>query len=459
MRMPESNESVAAIWRRKIAAAALSSFLCIGLVAFFAAPTCAQDSITPEKQSESKQDQKTDDQEKTKRPKLFDEPMDFSKPPTIGKIDGPSAAEIRLGIEKGVQFMLKTQNKDGSWGSHVTRRDFEIYAPIPGAHHAFRMATTALGVSALLETQPDNSEVRRAVKEAQEYLFKNLPRLKRATADAIYNIWGHAYAIQALVRLKNWKATDEATRKKIDEYIREQMEMLKRYESVDGGWGYYDFRVGSRKPAADSTSFVNATVLVAFYEAQQVGIEPDKKIVKRAVDATIRQQKPDFTYLYGEYLRKMPMMGINRPGGSLGRTQACNVALRLWGDKKITDNVIKNWLYRLYLRNGWLSMGRKRPIPHESWMAVAGYFYYYGHYYAGLNLDVLKPEERGPYQQMLAKIMLKHQEPNGCWWDYTLYSYHQQYGTAFALMTLQRCLPRKDDDLTKQSSDSGKSKK
>jgi len=34
------------------------------------------------------------------------------------------------------------------------------------------------------------------------------------------------------------------------------------------------------------------------------------------------------------------------------------------------------------------------------------------------------------------------EEPNGCWWDYTLYSYHQQYGTAFTLMTMQRCLPK-----------------
>ncbi len=51
--------------------------------------------------------------------------------------------------------------------------------------------------------------------------------------------------------------------------------------------------------------------------------------------------------------------------------------------------MIKNWLYRLYVRNGWLDIGRKRPIPHEAWMQVAGYFYYYGHYYAALSLEQL----------------------------------------------------------------------
>jgi hypothetical protein len=138
------------------------------------------------------------------------------------------------------------------------------------------------------------------------------------------------------------------------------------------------------------------------------------------------------------------MRGINRPGGSLGRSQACNLALRLWGDPQITDNVLKAWLYRLYLRNGWLGIGRKRPIPHESWMQVAGYFYYYGHYYAGLCIDQLQPEDRAAYQQMLSEILSKYQEPNGCWWDYTLYSYHQQYGTAFAIMAMQRCLPTEE---------------
>jgi len=46
---------------------------------------------------------------------------------------------------------------------------------------------------------------------------------------------------------------------------------------------------------------------------------------------------------------------------------------------------------------------------------------------------------RAPYQSMLAKLMIDRQEKNGSWWDYPLYNYHQQYGTAFALMTLKQC--------------------
>jgi hypothetical protein len=84
-------------------------------------------------------------------------------------------------------------------------------------------------------------------------------------------------------------------------------------------------------------------------------------------------------------------------------------------------------------------MGRKRPIPHESWCQVAGYFFYYGHYYAALCIEALPAERRAPYQDHLAQLLIQLQERDGSWWDFPLYDYHQQYGTAFALMSLHRC--------------------
>lgn len=345
---------------------------------------------------------------------------------------------IQAAIERGVEFMLKYQNPDGSWGSATRTKGLNIYAPIPGAHHAFRTAVTSLSISALLETEPGRTDVREAVDRAADWLVERLPRLKRATADAIYNVWGHAYSIQALARLH--AVTDDADRRRLYEsLIRDQFDMLDRYESVDGGWGYYDFNAGARQPTSSSISFVNATVLVAFSEARQIGLEPPPRLVKRAVAATQRQKKADFSYLYGEYLQYRPMRGVNRPGGSLGRSQACNYALRLWGDESVTDDVVRNWLTRLFVRNGWLSIGRKRPVPHEAWFQVAGYFYYYGHYYGALCIELLPEDERGAYQNALAELMLRHQERDGSWWDYPLYDYHQPYGTSFALMTLARC--------------------
>ena len=347
--------------------------------------------------------------------------------------------ETAAAIGRGVEYLLQDQNPDGSWGSAEKTKGLNIYAPVPGAHHAFRTAVTALCVSALIETRADSSAVREAIERGEQWLFANLERLRRATPDTLYNVWGHGYAVGALVRMYDRLPDDQQRRSRIRELIANQFERLERYESVDGGWGYYDFRAGAKKPATDSTSFVNAAVLVCMDEARHIGAGPPEKLAQRAVAATRRQMKPDFTYLYGEYMKWRPMHPINQPGGSLGRSQACNVALRLFGEEKITDQVIESWLDRLFARNGWLDMGRKRPIPHESHYAVAGYFYYFGHYYAARAIDLLPAERRAPHQDQLAHVLMARQEKDGSWWDYPLYNYHQQYGTAFAIMSLVRC--------------------
>jgi hypothetical protein len=358
--------------------------------------------------------------------------------PRVKAIPAADPKVLEASIKRGVDFRVGYQNPDGSWGNPTRTKGLNIYAPVPGAHHAFRTATTAMCIMALIESGSETPEVKQSLERAEQWLLTYLPRLRRATPTAIYNVWGHAYSIQALVRMHR-RHDDAALRERLVELIESQFDLLDRYESVDGGWGYYDFRLGSKKPASSSISFVNATVLIAFHEAKSIGVNPPKKNVDKAIAALIRQRKPDFSYLYGEYLKDRPMRGINRPGGSLGRSQACNIALRAWGDEKITDEVLDTWLHRLFARNGWLSIGRKRPIPHESWFQVAGYFYYYGHYYAALCIEDLPANQRGLFQAHMAVTIIPKQEKDGSWWDYPLYDYHQPYGTAFALMTLVRC--------------------
>ena len=359
--------------------------------------------------------------------------------PRVKEVAPPSEEAIGGAVRRGVDFLLADQNQDGSWGSAAHTKDLNIYAPVPGAHLAFRAAVTALCISALLEVQDGRPEVDRSIDRGEAWLLEHLPHVRRATPDAMYNVWTHGYAIQALLRMLKRRPDDAERRAKIAELIASQFDFLSRYESVDGGWGYYDFRTRSKRPGSDSTSFVDATVLIAFDEAKRAGFPPPEKLAERAVRSLQRQRKPDFSYLYGEYLKWDPLHPINRPGGSLGRSQACNLALRRWGDEQVTDDVLKVWLERLFARNLWLDIARKRPIPHESWFFVAGYFFYYGHYYAALCIEELPSAARPRYQAMLAALLLRLQEKDGSWWDYPLYNYHQQYGTAFALMSLVRC--------------------
>jgi len=350
--------------------------------------------------------------------------------------------QIDAAIQRGLAFLLKRQNANGSWGSERSSRPAyaELYAPIPGAHQSFRGAVTSLCISALLEVGGEEPGIQRSVDRAEFWLMEHLPKVRRDSPDALYNNWCHAYSIDALLYMLRRHPKDQERCRKIRALVDHQIGMLVRYECIDGGWCYYDDSTyQTARPSGSPISSTTATVLVVLDDAHKAGFQVPQEIVERAMASLLRQRKRDFSYDYGEYLKYQPMRTVNRPGGSLGRSQACNLAMRAWGDKQITDTVVETWLDRLFARELWLDIGRKRPIPHESWFEVAGYFFYYGHYYAGRCIELLPPAERPPRQDQLAQVLLRLQQPDGSWWDFPMYDYHQQYGTAFALMSLGRC--------------------
>src|SRR3984957_2921737 len=61
------------------------------------------------------------------------------------------AQSIPDAIARGVEFLKKSQNADGSWGTGTETRGTEVVASVPGSHDGFRIGTTALGVMALRE--------------------------------------------------------------------------------------------------------------------------------------------------------------------------------------------------------------------------------------------------------------------------------------------------------------------
>jgi len=356
----------------------------------------------------------------------------------------PTAEELQSSIERGVDFLIGSQRSSGAWGGPQRTKELNIFAPIPGAHLAFRTGVTSLAIEALIAAHDSFSEEKQqaidaSIDRGQAWLLENSSRLRRAEQEALYNVWGHAYAVQAIVSLHNRAVGNDKLRAQLKESLEYHVDRLKRYTFVNGGWGYYDFDAHTQTPSGSPNSFVTATVLVALKQAATLGVDYPDNLIKKSIDSILRQRHPDFSYSYGEYLRMLPRMGINRPGGSLGRSQVCNLALRMYGDKLITDDVLRTWLDRLYARNGWLSIGRKFPVPHESHFSVAGYFYYYGHYYAAMCIDQLPAKDRPYFQDHLARILMPLQEKDGSWWDYPFYDYHQTWGTAMAVSALVRC--------------------
>lgn len=352
-------------------------------------------------------------------------------------VETPPAARVSVAeaIASGVDYLVRTQNKDGTFGTFTVGRDYEIMASVPGSLDAFRAATAALCWMALDDCGMPSPASKAAAQKTLTWLADH-GRVKRANGVEMYNIWAMCYGLRAMSQAlrEGGKGVPPAQLRRQAEML---VEALQLYLTPDGGVTYYDFDAQSSPPSDSSMSFSTATMLIALDEAKRAGIEVPDKLVQRAVKSVQRCRKADGSYLYGFYLRYQPNMGVNQPKGSSLRTQSCNLALELWNGG-VTEQDMLAGLRMLEQQHRFAIAGVRRPIPHESWYQVSGYFYLYGHMYAAMVLQRVPEAERAHFAEVIASQTLKCRDPDGSFWDYPLYGYGKAYGTGYALMTLAR---------------------
>jgi hypothetical protein len=333
-------------------------------------------------------------------------------------------------VREGVAFLVASQNADGSWGS-ASAHGFDIYAPVPGSHHAFKGATTALCVMALREAGGIDSDpaAKTAHAKGLAFLLSHWD-VRRQDSITLYNTWTHTYALQALAR--EYALSRDP---RIAEVARKHVRFLEKYETMYGGWNYYDFTAGAQTPASSGTSFGTGAGIVALEEARAAGIEVPEKLIERGLRVIQRCRKSDGSYLYDYEFRLYPLHLANRDKGSLGRAQAPNLALWMHGRLIAADDV-RAGLDRMFSERKFLECGRKRQWPHEAYYFNSGYYYYYGHDYAARLIATLPVAERATYAPRLLAGILPFQEPDGSWWDFAMFRYHKPYGTALALLAI-----------------------
>jgi hypothetical protein len=331
-------------------------------------------------------------------------------------------------IKEGVAFLENDQNPDGSWGTGTVSHGNEVVVSVPSSHEAFQVAVTSLCVMALRESGEKSSHDRGVA-----FLISH-PDVRRGDAQLIYNVWAHAYIVEALA---------EESKTNPDPRIRDAIEInldrMARYETYIGGWDYYDFDVGAQRPAGGPTSFGTAAGLVSLYEAQANGFEISMDMVHRCMRRLEEMRLPNGACLYDTDLKYLPLLPANQLRGSIGRAVAADYALLTWKSAKCDESACLTGLDNFFREHAALEMGRKRPLPHKSWYQTSGYYFYFDHYYAAKLIERLGPQAKSLYGPRMLRIILPLQEPDGSWWDYPMWDYHKPYGTAFAIMTLLRC--------------------
>ncbi|MEZ6008078.1 MAG: hypothetical protein R3F05_09940 [Planctomycetota bacterium] len=357
---------------------------------------------------------------------------------------GESVGATRASVDRGARWLGEHQNKDGSWGSSASNL-WDIYAPPPGSQQAFQTASVALALSGLLEnrerlasTDEERATIDGEIERATVWLLGH-HAVRRIRADTLYNTWALSYALEAFARLLERKPGPER-RAQLREGCERCIDLLERFEFVEGGWGYYNFDDQTRRPGPGSTSFTTATALIAMHRAAQQGVSVPERLVERGKKIIRLSWRPDNAFYYSpDHRLAGARMGVNQVKGSLARTPACLLALELWGER-IPAVKWRKAFADLEEFGHFLRIARKYPIPHETWYQNSGYFCLYGYYYAAMGLRYLPPELARENAERIAFHVRGMQEKDGSTWDYQLFQFHKAYGTGYSLLALDEAL-------------------
>ncbi len=360
------------------------------------------------------------------------------------------ADQAREVYERVLGYLLESQHEDGSWDVGAPDSLQELGFAIE-TYYAWHLAAHALATRALL-LAPETPDVRAALERAIDYLVT--ARVSHRGADwDVDSTWASLCGFDTCVAiLLDPRFADEAgpnaeLAERIARRGRTFLADLLYVQTPDGGWAYYDDPPFTAKPTW-ATSFCTASVLPALVAAKErLGWQVPQKAIDAARRYVADCELPNgaFAYDHRPIPRRFTGESIDQVKGSLGRIQVCNWALRSVGFERTTLDRIREGLDAFFRYHQFLDYARLRPIPHEGYYANAGYFYFFGHYYAARAIELLPAEEREAWHRRLRVHLAKTITPGGHTTDFLPSGYMVTASTSYAAMALSLGLREADE--------------
>ena len=310
----------------------------------------------------------------TAQEKPADEAVTLEGPSTTEAEAPELTEEAENAIERGLKFLISSQNKDGSWSS----KDLE-----KGEGSGYAIGGTSLGLMAFMVEGhfPGFGHYGKALERAKNYLLKRAEESPTgAMGVKMYEIGLFTIAMSEL-----WGMTsDPKDNKEIQVALERVVEIILRSQNPLGGWRY------APRPDAGQDTSVTAMVFVSLASAREAGVLVPAETIERVTNY-LRDQAFD---------ERRGGFGYQGKGYTIACTSGGVYAAQLAGHRET------EWVSAALntLENDPKMFSRKDN----------GHFYY-SHYYA-MQAMVQAGEDR--YAKWYPKIrdsLISLQQPNGSW--------------------------------------------
>jgi hypothetical protein len=179
-------------------------------------------------------------------------------------------------IERGLRFLARTQNADGSWTSTAGKKINDHYKPFDRGQNVSHVGVTSLAILAYLAGGhlPGRGPYGRVVDRALTFVLEQAQPSGMIEGNGT-RMYSHAFATLALAEVYGM-----TQRPRVRAALEDSIEFTVRVQNATGGWRYVPF-------STDSDMSVTVCQVVALRAARNVGLKVPQATIDRALKYVI----------------------------------------------------------------------------------------------------------------------------------------------------------------------------
>jgi len=315
-------------------------------------------------------------------------PKDAGSSAQNAPVEGETDDAWRDSVERGLAWLARSQNADGSFG----RGRMSDNAGIVSLCALAFMADGSV---------PGRGRHGAAVERALEYVLRSVAESGLVGGEGVNGpMYGHGFATLFLGEIYGMNPQDDRVRDALVRAVR----LIENSQNREGGWRY--------NPVPDDAD-VSVTIcqVMALRSARNAGIKVPRTVIDNAVRYVRECQNPDGGF---RYMRTLGASGWPRT--------AAGVATLFYAGVYDDDSIPRGLAYV-----------RRSASPDGGGPASQPY-YFYGHYYAAQAMYLAGGEWWKDWWPKIRRELVDHQRFDGSWTDP---QWGQPLGTSMALIIMQ----------------------